>query len=44
MTHDHGARRHSYELIAEAFGLRGQWPDEPHEQVTADHESAAQRT
>jgi len=24
MTHDHGARRHSYELIAAAFALRGE--------------------
>ena len=23
MIHDHGARRHSYELLAKAFGLRG---------------------
>jgi alkanesulfonate monooxygenase SsuD/methylene tetrahydromethanopterin reductase-like flavin-dependent oxidoreductase (luciferase family) len=23
MLYDHGARRHSYELLAEAFGLRG---------------------
>ncbi len=23
ITHDHGARRRSYELLAEAFGLRG---------------------
>jgi hypothetical protein len=26
ITHDHGARRRSYELIAEAFGLGGARP------------------
>ena len=26
ITHDHGARRCSYELIAEAFGLKGAYP------------------
>jgi hypothetical protein len=26
ITHDHGARRRSYELIAEAFGLAGAQP------------------
>jgi luciferase family oxidoreductase group 1 len=49
MTHDHGARRRSYELIAEAFGLPGQGAGVPHVRVpdrdlTGDYESATRRT
>jgi luciferase family oxidoreductase group 1 len=33
IVHDHGARRRSYELLAEAFGLRGAGAERPHEHV-----------